>query len=199
VQEFETKQDQLSFDFLFLDINMPNKTGIQLAEEQPKLKIIFTTAYEEYALKSYDVDALDYILKPVNQEKLHKAISKAILHFEVLQKSERFEEIASEDNAHLELTVGRTSYRILKADIIYIASENEYIKIFTPKKSHLIYCRLKEIKKLLEGSSFIQIHRSYIVNMEKIIRHNSNMIELPNQLELPISRSFKKEVAQTLT
>lgn len=173
-------------DLLFVDINMPDITGIELVkalEEKPM--VIFTTAYKKFAYEGFELDAVDYLLKPIDFTRFSKAVSKALEYNEYRKNSQ-----AAGAN-HLFV---RSEYRVIKIgldDIEYIESLEDYIKI------HLVNDRpvmtLMPLKKVLEklpGDKFRRIHRSYIIAVPKVKSVLHRKVQLANGKELPISDSY---------
>ncbi|BAO77664.1 LytR/AlgR family response regulator transcription factor [Winogradskyella sp. PG-2] len=182
-------------DLVFLDINMPEISGIAFAKSINKnIKIIFTTAYRDYAVEGFDLQAVDYILKPISFERLLKAVNR---YFEVNPNS-KAQEIKSTDNNNFIFV--RSNRRMLKVDfdaILYIESFSDYIKIHTHKETIVTRETISAIEAKLPINQFIRIHRSYIVCLMKIQSFTNEDITV-NRIALPISRSYKKEVLKRL-
>ncbi len=166
-------------EILFLDINMPEMMGFEIAAEVNKLPyIIFTTGYPEYAIDSYQYNTVGYLLKPYDFERFEKAVNKAI---ELLQELE----------AKLTIPV-KIDYRnvlIAVEDIIYLEALGNYVKIHTKKTSYLPQMKMKEAELLLPSPQFKRIHRSYIINTELLDSYNKTEV-LVAGVTLPISKSY---------
>lgn len=163
-------------DILLLDINMPDITGMEFARSLKNApEIIFTTAYSEYAVESYEVNAIDYILKPIAFPRFIQAINKAIEH--IAQKKQLQQPLqsaqtapASQANEEQSLVVksGTKVYKIVYNDIIYIEGQREYVTFHTNKSSVTALFALKELEQILPGTDFIRIHKSFIVAVKQI-------------------------------
>ncbi|MBS1918544.1 MAG: response regulator transcription factor [Bacteroidetes bacterium] len=173
-------------DLLFIDINMPDITGLDLVKSlKEKPMIIFTTAYKKFAFEGFELDALDYLLKPIDFNRFSKAISKAFEYYSYKTNPENF----VEENLFV-----YSEYRLVKipvADIEYIESLDDYIKIhFTNAKPILTLMTLKKVLDKLPGDKFKRIHRSYIVALSKIKSVLNRKIQLASMKELPVSDSY---------
>lgn len=176
-------------DLIFLDIEMPLWNGIDFAETLKELgtMIIFTTAYPEYALRGYKVNAIDYLLKPIFFEEFKAAVFKAKKLYELMYEGE---------NASLPLLFKENGalHKIHPSQILYISALQNYVEIHLENREKLvIHQRLKNILQELPGDDFLQIHKSYIVNL----KHFKSLQEakiLIGDLELPIARSRKAYV-----
>jgi DNA-binding LytR/AlgR family response regulator len=173
-------------DILLLDIRMPLMTGIDLLkgmEEQPVS--IFVTAYEEYALKGYELDVIDYLVKPVSLERFKKAIDKAVEYLTL----ERSSPGKDEKRDYFFIKTDTRIVKFLFADVRAIEAQREYIKIITPNKKVMSLISLKSIASVLPND-FIRIHRSYIINMRHIDEVQSNEIVIGKEI-YPISRNYR--------
>lgn len=190
--EFETALKAQAFlnneqaDLIFLDIEMPKLSGVNwLKQSEVKPLVIITTAFPKYALDGYELDIIDYLLKPISFIRFLKAVQKA-KDFVGLKN-------AGSNSAMPSFIFVRSDKRIEKielADIIYIESIGNYINIHTKDKSIIAYLTLKGIESELPPSTFIKIHQSFIVNFSKIEAIESSMVKVHNK-QLPIGRSFK--------
>jgi DNA-binding LytR/AlgR family response regulator len=184
-----------AIDLVFLDINMPEISGISFAKSINKnIKVIFTTAYRDYAVEGFELRAVDYLLKPISFERFSKAISA----FHDTQTPVIVE--ASSETSSNDFIFVRSDRVMLKIDfntIIYIESYSDYIKIHTGKKVVVTRETISAIDAKLPKDQFLRIHRSFIVAISKISSFTSDHVVIENQ-SLPISRSYKKEVQQRL-
>lgn len=175
-------------DLLLLDIHMPYKDGFTFLQQlayQPL--VIFTTAGHEYAVKAYELEALDYLVKPISVARFEKAIRKA-------QEMLALKKLKAEQATTGSLTI-KSDYKLSKInveDICYIEGLNEYVKIFTTGKTHITLASLKELSDQLPAGRFTRIHKSYIINTSLIASFNSNKVVLQNNIELPVGRVYKQ-------
>jgi DNA-binding LytR/AlgR family response regulator len=197
-------------DVIFLDISMPKLSGIDFVKSLKNLPpIIFTTAYREYAVESYELNALDYLVKPISFERFLKAVGKLALPFSskpppLLADSQTSEaQIALEstvqeaNNDFLYLKADRKTYKIPFKNIFYIESVKEYIAVHTTQESIISYQAISHIEKDLPTDSFLRIHRSFIVAKDRITAFTAHSVHL-GEKELPISRGYKEEVSKIL-
>lgn len=176
-------------DILFLDINMPLVSGLELLGMLPiKPTTIVTTAYSDFALESYQNDAIDYLLKPISFSKFLKAVEKA----KIFCKDRKISLKNSLPQSILVKEDGFDYYLDMN-DIIYIESAGNYIKIFTKsrRKSYFVYGSLSGFKNELIGDNFVQIHRSFIVNKECIKEKFMSKVVLVNDDTVPIGRKYQ--------
>src|SRR5688572_6350562 len=186
-------------DLLFLDIQMPQLLGtnfIRTLKTPPK--IIFTTAYRKYAVEGFELDAVDYILKPISLERFLKAVNKVLqTNLSSMQIANNSKEIHTEPNRFLYFRVDRKMVKILLNDILFIEGLKDYVKIFTTSKTIVTKHVLSTLEGMLPSDEFLRIHRSFIVAINKIDSYNADSIEIAKQ-ELPIGRLFKHDVNRVL-
>ncbi|WP_296383573.1 LytTR family DNA-binding domain-containing protein [Winogradskyella sp.] len=182
-------------DLVFLDINMPEISGIAFAKSINKdIKIIFTTAYRDYAVEGFDLQAVDYLLKPIAFERLLKAVNR---YFEVTSKTNGIITETPETNDFIFV---RSDRRMLKVDfnsILYIESYSDYIKIHLQNNTIITRETISAIEAKLPKHRFLRIHRSFIICITKIQSFTNEYVTI-NNLTLSISRSYKKEVLNQL-
>lgn len=180
-------------DILLLDIRMPLMTGMDVLNElADKPLTIFVTAYEEYAVKGYELDVIDYLMKPVSFERFKKAIDKAVEYLSV-------QVVAGETGEKPDYFFIKTDTRIVKflfAEVQAIEAQREYIKIITPTRKVMSLVSLTSIANALPGE-FVRIHRSFIINMRHIDEVQSNEILIGKEL-YPISRNYRDEFFKKL-
>jgi DNA-binding LytR/AlgR family response regulator len=182
-------------DLIFLDINMPEISGIAFAKSINKnIKIIFTTAYRDYAVEGFDLQAVDYLLKPIPFERLLKAVNR---YFEVNAKHLKNESSQLDDNDFIFVRSDRRMLKITFKDILYIESLSDYIKIYLTETCVVTRETISAIEAKLPQKDFLRIHRSYIVSLAKIQSFTNEEITV-NRKALPISRSYKKDVLNHL-
>lgn len=186
-------------DLLFLDIQMPHILGtnfIRTLKNPPK--VIFTTAYRKYAIEGFELDAVDYLLKPISFDRFLKAVNKILdLNIQINTKTSSTENRAEPAQPFLYLRVDRKMVKVLFNDILYIEGLRDYIKIFTNSKIIVTKHQLSSLEEMLPSDSFSRIHRSYIVSIARIDSYNTDTIEIGNK-ELPIGRLFKHDVSKLL-
>ncbi len=179
-----------SYDIIFLDINMPVISGVELMELQPNRPLtIVTTAYSDFALLAYQNDAIDYLLKPISFEKFSKAIEKAKTYYS--GKS-----LKQENSSNGKVLTYRSNGQMIDislSDILYIESLGNYMKLYGVKlKSPIvIYGSLANISDEIKSDDFIQVHRSYVVNTREIIRVTYKTLTMSNERIIPIGRKYQ--------
>ncbi|CAL2080654.1 LytTR family DNA-binding domain-containing protein [Tenacibaculum sp. 190524A02b] len=176
-------------DILFLDIQMPDINGIDFLKsiKTYTTKVIFTTAYREYALDGFELDAIDYLVKPIEFPRFLRAVEKVK---EVHQK--RQEIVVKDVEKMLIIKADKKQYRIPISEIMYVKSENEYVNYVTKNHGNLlVHGALKDVVALLSGSTnFFRIHRSHIVNLSYITYTEGGRVKIQDEF-LPISESYK--------
>ncbi len=186
-------------DLLFLDIQMPQLLGTNLIRTlKSPPKVIFTTAYRKYAVEGFELDAVDYILKPISLERFLKAVNKVLqTNLSVNHATTDSKENHSEPNRFLYFRVDRKMVKVMLNDILYIEGLKDYVRIFTAGKTIVTKHVLSTLEGMLPSDEFLRIHRSFIVAINKIDSYNADCIEIGKQ-ELPIGRLFKHEVNRVL-
>lgn len=179
-------------DLLFLDIQMPKMTGLDLIRSlQDRPKIIVVTAYREFAADGFDLDVLDYIVKPVSFERFLKAIAK-YNQYTLLRQTDGPEQASDAfEKAYMYFKVNKQVKKVFLKDIIYIESIKDYVKIVTADKSLITYQRLSYMEEKLPENKFLRIHKSYIVAIDRIGGFNNDLIQVEG-FELPLGRSYKQ-------
>ena len=175
-----------TIDLIFLDIQMPGLTGLEFLNTlERKPAVIFTTAYDEYAVESYDFNTIDYLLKPISFERFLKAANKAN---EVLSSSG-----AESDTKFIFIKADYKIHKIATDDIAYIEGYKDYVRIYTAEKRFVTRESMKNMDDLLPKDCFLRIHRSYIISIEKFSAIEGNMIILGEE-KLPIGKSYREQV-----
>jgi two-component system, LytTR family, response regulator len=176
-------------DFIFLDINMPKLTGMELAALLPKqTKIVFTTAYSEYALESYSFQTIDYLLKPITLKRLLSAIQKIESFFVQTETVRMVTPVPEED--YFFIKSGKTIRKIRLEDILYFEGEREYVRVVTGQEQLLVYRRLKDIEEQM-SPPFVRVHNSYIVNTRQLVKMEDNHIHIADK-RIPVGEKFKE-------
>ena len=180
-------------DLMFIDIDMPDISGLDLVKSLVKKpQIIFTTAYSEYAFEGFQVDAIDYLLKPINYAAFLKAANKSKIWFEA-NSPEKAEQQPKSDRKEIFVKSNYKVVRILLADISYIESANEYIKIFLDNQEVITtFMRLKNIEELLPAGDFMRVHKSFIINLNKILAVDRNRIFIDKKKHIPVGVQYKE-------
>ena len=185
-------------DVVFLDIKMPKLLGTDFLKNLSNPpKIIFVTAYRDYALEGYELDAVDYLLKPVSFERFVKAVSKVkkIMGNEVPSLTEEYK---ANPEAFVYLKVDTSMQKVFINDILYIESWKDYIKVFfTTGKNVLAKQSISSMQNLLSNHRFLRVHRSYMVSIDKIAGFNNMCLYLQSN-EIPIGRLYKQAVMHVI-
>jgi two-component system, LytTR family, response regulator len=175
-------------DFIFLDINMPYLTGMELAGLLPaQTKIVFTTAYSEYAAESYSFHTIDYLLKPITLKRFLGSVQKIESWFHKQESQAPGAMPAPQE--YFFVKSGKAIRKILLENILYFEGEKEYARLVTTQEQLLVYRRLKDIEEQLLPQ-FIRVHNSYIVNSKQIIKIEDNHIYIATK-RIPLSEKFK--------
>ncbi|UWX61435.1 LytTR family DNA-binding domain-containing protein [Chryseobacterium oranimense] len=197
--EFSNAPSALDFlktnevDLIFLDIEMPMVTGLEFAEMLPKKSlIIFTTAYSQYALKSYELEAVDYLLKPIEAKRLEKAIEKAILYTELLSKDTVKNTVESNTADFLFIKADRRFYKISFSDIKFIEGLKDYVVIHTRQQKLITAMNLKTIHQKIFRETFLRVSKSYVVNLDFIDSFDNHNIYI-DEFEIPIGEVYRSE------
>ncbi len=179
-----------TIDLIFLDIHLPKLSGIDFLKSVPHPPaVILTTAFPDYALESYELDVVDYLLKPFSFQRFVKAVSKV----PVLNAAEPRPEASPVQPARTEIFI-RTGYehiRIATDEILYIKSDADYTELVLPHKKHLSSEPLRNWLDILGRPQFVRVHKSYIVNTTRIVKVLGNQIYLNNKTVIPIGRAYK--------
>lgn len=181
-------------DLMFLDIHMPKLMGHEfLRTLRTPPRVIFTTAYREYALDAFDLDAVDYLLKPVTLERLVKAVNK-ISHTTVANAKEETSIVDSEGFVYFRAE--RKMVKVKYTDVIYVESMKDYIKIVrVNEKPLLVKQSISSLEEILPANLFLRIHRSYIVAVDKITAFTNHDVEMGGK-EIPIGRLYTHQVSK---
>ena len=195
IEAFEILNTQ-KVDLFFLDINMPEVSGLSLAKMIGKnSKVIFTTAYREYAVEGFNLKAVDYLLKPIAFERFLEAVNK---YFETLKVGdntlEKIKEVASE---FFFVRSERKMVKINYDEILYIESLSDYVKIHQEEKTIVTRETITNIEAKLPQAQFLRIHRSYIVAVKNIESYTNEFVEIKSKA-LPISRTYKESILKKM-
>lgn len=177
-------------DVIFLDIEMPDVSGIELMRKKITASAlpVFITSHPEFALESYELDAFDYLLKPVSSERFARCAFRLRDFYQMKNKSFAFDE--EQDNDFIIIKQGYDKYKIPTHDIVYLEAMRDYTKITTVTGHYLVLTTLNGITEKLPSDTFVRIHRSYVVNRKKVDAIQKNKINIQSQ-ELPIGKLYK--------
>lgn len=200
IKAFQALRDE-PVDLLLLDIQMPRLSGIEFLKtlKNPPL-VIFTTAYREYALEGFELDVVDYLLKPISFERFLKAVDKVM---EQLQSSNRSQALPAgeeeEDHSkdHLFVPSNRKYVKICLNDILFVESKRDYVLIKTKNKEVLTNQTITYMEEKLPSGQFLRIHRSFIINLSKIESWSQTEVDLPSR-QIPIGRTYKNQTMKEL-
>ena len=193
-----------STDLIFVDINMPDMTGVEFVQslDTPAM-VIFTTAYAEYAIEGFKLSAIDYLLKPFGLKDIERASEKALSLYELLQlqKSAQLEQEADEpvsdneeDRGVISVHADRKTHLVKLANIVYLESAGEYVRLHLADGTKLVTLfRLKNMESSLHSSMFMRVHRSYIVNLSYVSGYTKGRVYLLNDDYVPIGESYKEQ------
>ncbi|WP_420149599.1 LytR/AlgR family response regulator transcription factor [Spirosoma sp.] len=204
IQAFSVLQST-PVDLMFLDIKMPKLLGTDFVRSlrQPP-KVIFTTAYRDYALDGFELDVVDYLLKPISFERFLRAVSKVMRSESTLSNSlqpdvsSAVEKAAESSTSFLYFRSDRKMVKVFIRDILYVESLKDYVKIVTTSARPLVVKQsISSLEEMLPDNGFLRIHRSYIVAIDKITAYTPTYVDVSGQ-ELPIGRLYHKEVGQLL-
>ncbi len=180
-------------DLVFLDIEMPILSGFDLLDDlTQKPQIIFITGKTKYAFKAFDYDAVDYLRKPITKERFLNAVHKAITNFK-LKNDEAFDD---EDFIFVKSNLKKR--KVFLNELKYIEALGDYVKLVTDHESLVVLSTMKSFASLLPQDRFMRIHKSYIVNLDKVERYNSKTVEIEKE-HLPLSRNKKTQLVEALS
>ncbi len=204
---FDNAIDALDFmksnkvDLIFLDIQMEELTGIQMLETlQVKPKVILTTAYDEYALKGYELDVCDYLLKPISFQRFLQACEKVFNQLEPEVQVKRETERNTDNGNGLEYFFVKNGYKTQKInfdDILFVEGMKDYLRIWTTHEKVMTLLSFKKLEEILPSEKFIRIHKSYLISIDKIESIERNRIKIAGE-RLPIGNSYRRQFYKTI-
>lgn len=196
---FESAEDALPFiekekvDILFLDIDMPGLNGIEFRKQTLEIPIcIFITAHPEHAVESFQIETLDFIVKPLKLDRFAQTVSRIEEFMEVRLKASLFEASIGGDTIYIK--EGHEQTKVKLHEILYLEALKDYTLIITDKKRHCVLSSIGNLLKEDHFQSFIRIHRSYAVQKQFIQKMNSTEIILNNNVSIPVGRSYKENL-----
>ncbi len=186
--------DKNIIDLVFLDIQMPKMSGIEFLKilQKPPM-VVITTAYPSYALEGFQLNVLDYLLKPVTFERFFKAASKARDYHHLLNRPAGEQNNAIPDEEYFFIKCGNKYEKIFFGDILYVEGMQNYVNIYTLKGKFMTILSLRNLEENLNTKMFIRVHKSYIVSISKIESIEGNEISIQNH-RIPISRNYRQPV-----
>lgn len=185
--------EEQELDLIFLDINLPEESGWDFAQFVPAhIQLIFTTAYPDYALESYELNALDYLLKPIAEDRLKKALDKAFHHFQ-----QKMPQGIVVPNDHIFVKADRKLFRLELSEIQYIEAMKDYVMIHTKEKKLMVAMNIKTILNQLPNTDFVRINKSFVVNLTKVESVDNHWVTIAG-FEMPLGASFKDDLLERI-
>jgi len=197
IQAFEILRTK-KIDLMFLDIQMPQITGTDFLKSLSNPpKVVFTTAYRDYALDGFELNAVDYLLKPISFERFVKAMDKVFMLItpEAINNNSSASETEGE---YIYIKVDRKMVKVFIEDIIYLESLKDYVVFHLKEKKLITKNTISNYEELLLEKQFVRIHKSFIIPLKKVVSFSSTEIELSNNKKLPIGRNYKDNVIELL-
>jgi len=186
-------------DLMFLDIKMPHILGTELVRSlRNPPKVIFTSAYRKFAIEGFDLNAVDYLLKPISFDRFLKAVSKVLDQtLSVAGHDPSLQTRPSALDAFLYFRADRKMVKVALSEILYVESIKDYVKVFTPARTIITKQSISSLEEMLSKANFMRIHRSFIVAIDKIQSFNNDFVEIEEK-QLPISRMYRQTVRGAL-
>lgn len=185
-------------DLVFLDIQMPGISGMDLARQMsPATLIIFTTAYAEFAVDSYELDAVDYLLKPIRPDRFEKAVAKALSYHEILVSEKDKNQMEQVESNFIFIKSDRRYFKVDFKNILFIEALKDYVIIQTVKQRLITHLNLKTIHEMLPQTIFLKPNRSYIINKDHIDSFSNNDIFI-DKYEIAISNAYRDSLFEVL-
>lgn len=185
-------------DLIFLDIRMPGTSGVEFARTIPRTTlVIFTTAFAEYALDSYEVDAVDYLLKPIKPERFSRAVEKAISYHALLVSEERNTNVEHAENDFILVKSDRRFFKVNFRDILFVEGLKDYVIIQTDARRLITHMTLKTIHEMLPAATFVRVNRSNIVNLDRIDSFSNNDVFM-GSYEIAIGSLYRDSLLERM-
>ena len=189
--------DKTKVDILFLDIELPGETGIELRKKAMDISVcVFVTSYSEYAIESFELEALDYIIKPIKPERFKATIKRIEEYLDIKGKASLFE--SSIGGGSIFIKEGHTQTKVKLIDILYLEALKNYTTIFTHEKKHRILTNLGMLLKNKDFQSFTRVHRGYAVQKHFIQKVNPQEIIMSNNFTIPVGRNYKDNLSEII-
>jgi DNA-binding LytR/AlgR family response regulator len=183
-------------ELIFLDIQMPKLSGIEFLKTlKSPPKVIFTTAFRDYALDGFELEVVDYLLKPISFERFLKAVAKAMHKDSAQALAPKTQEPAADN--YVFFKVDKKMVKTNMKDILYIESIKDYVKVCTTEKEIITQQKISYLEESLPKDQFLRIHRSFIINRERIDAYSATDVEIGKH-HVPIGRNYKNDVIQAL-
>jgi len=196
---FASAEDALEFisresvDVLFLDIDLEGSCGVDLRKKAPEIPCcIFITSHPEYAVESFEVETLDFIVKPIKYERFEQAVRRLTEFMELRLKADLFEASIGGDSIYIK--EGHEQTKVKLHDILYIEALKDYSLLITEEKRHCVLANIGALLKEFNFKSFIRVHRSFAVQKQYVQKISSNELILHNNTTIPIGRTFKENL-----
>lgn len=194
-KEAEQKLKEAQIDIMLLDINMPGISGLEFIRTlSDPPAVIFTTAHAEHALEGFELNAMDYLLKPISFDRFTKAINKAI-HYLTLEQQE--EQADNEEDDHMFVKADKKLVKIKLDDILYIEGLKDYVMIFVPGQRIITLQTMKNLEQRLPSGKFSRVHRSFIISVDKIKAVAGHSVEI-GEKQIPIGKNYKEAFMKLL-
>lgn len=189
--------DKQKIDILFLDIDMPGTNGLELRKKAIEVPVcIYISSHPEYAVESFDLETLDFIVKPIKFDRFEKAMHRAEQFLEVNQKAKLFELSFGKDVINIK--EGTEQYKINLFDILYLEALKDYTLLVTAQKKHCIWSNIGSLLKQETFQDFIRIHKSFAIQRQFVKKIASQEVEMNNNVSIPIGRAFKDNLNMVL-
>ncbi len=187
-----------SIDVVFLDINMPTMSGLDMIRNlKDRPVIVITTAFREYAIESFDLEAIDYLVKPFSLDRFMNSIGRIEKYLTHQQTLPETSTIQTQEPKHVFFKVDKRMVKVMLDEIIYIESLKDYVRIKTETESLINHNNLVSISEYLPEDQFVRIHRSYIISLDKVKAIEGNCVEIGGKL-LPIGRNYQKSIKKLI-
>lgn len=184
-------------DILFLDIDMPGQSGLELRKKAAEVPAcVFITGHAEYAVETYELDTLDFIVKPLRFERFERAMQRIAEYLQIREKATLFELSLGEDA--ITIKEGHEQTKIKLSDILCLEALKDYTLLVTPRKKYCVWSNLGALLRQPPFDVFIRVHKSYAVRRQYVTRVNGHEIELNGGALVPIGRSFKDNIKELL-
>jgi DNA-binding LytR/AlgR family response regulator len=198
VKALEFLQDNKT-DLIFLDINMPNINGLQfLRSLTSSPMIIFTTAYSEYAVESYEVNAVDYLVKPIEFDRFLKAVNKANAYLKLRERNTAAIVPAQPADEYVLLRSGPQTHKIKVADILFVEKEENYVIFNLTDKKIFVRANMSEVFTIIPEDQFVRVHKSWIVSLLHISSVEQHQVII-NKTKIPVSNTYRNELMSRLS